>query len=174
MFQKKDVVFAFILIYLFLVMLFFVVEEKDHKIDYPCGWSKPCLRFCCQDTSTCKEKYIRETFNQSLLEIDEDFRNETEPFSILLGKPKCLLKLIRANDSDYDWEFSYVSFFYKIPVFKFIFNFGYLGRKPCCWWYLLRHRKLLFARRNRRRGSCLEFFNLYQQFLPPKETSHIL
>lgn len=119
MFQKKDVVFGFILTYLFLIMLYFVFEEKE-KIDYPCSWGKPCVRFCCDDSSACEEKYIRENFNESFFEIDEDYRNETEPFRILTGQPKCSHKLIDSNDSDVEWEFSYVRKFFSIA---FQFNF---------------------------------------------------
>lgn len=109
MVQKRDYVFGAILIYLFLIMMIFVLVEEQN-IDLPCQWNKPCVRFCCKDSSACKEKYIRENFNASLLNRhgDENFFNETEEYKILIGKPTCNLRTVTVNDSD-EWHFDRVS-----------------------------------------------------------------
>lgn len=109
MVQKKDFVFGAILIYLILILMIFVLEEKK-SFEYPCQYNKPCVRFCCSDSSACKEKYIRENFNVSLLNHhrNEAIYNETEEFKILIGKPMCSLRTITVNDSD-EWNFDSVS-----------------------------------------------------------------
>lgn len=105
MFQKKDYVFGAILIYLFLIMMVFMLEEKE-IIEGPCGWANPCVRFCCRDSSACKEKYIRQNFNKSFLEAyDDENENDTEKYRILIGKPLCTLETITVND---EWSFDLV------------------------------------------------------------------
>lgn len=107
MFERKDCVVGAIISYGFLVMLFAIVHDK-HKIDEPCNVDQPCVRFCCENSTNCKEKNIRENFNESSLKIYK-FSNETKEFFILHGKPKCSMKLISEYDESQEWKFEYVS-----------------------------------------------------------------
>jgi hypothetical protein len=107
MLEKKDYVVGAIVFYVFLVMLFFMVQDK-HSIETPCAYDQPCVRFCCKDSSACKEKHIRENFNASLLTVQSE-ANETKDFIILLGQPKCSLKTIPENDTSQEREFYFVS-----------------------------------------------------------------
>jgi hypothetical protein len=110
MLKKKDYVFGAIAVYVFLIMLFFILQEK-HSIDVPCTVTQPCVRFCCKNVSNCKENYIRDNFNQSLLTdwMTEERKNETKEFLILHGKPKCSLISIPENDPTQAWFLQYVS-----------------------------------------------------------------
>lgn len=109
MFVKKDYVLGAIVSYVFLVMLFLLVQE-NHSIENPCEYDQPCVRFCCIDQSACKEKHIRENFNESDLEVvNYSDSNETLEFIILQGKPKCSMKMIPKNDTTQKWRFGYVS-----------------------------------------------------------------
>lgn len=110
MIDRKDCVIGAVVSYVFLVMLFFMVQEKTN-IETPCSYDQPCVRFCCKDSSACKEKHIRENFNSSILKVYEDSdTNETKEFFILHGAPTCSLKLIPENDTTQEWNFRYVSF----------------------------------------------------------------
>lgn len=104
MFKKKDCVVAIVVIYGFLLMLF-LAEKKTKNFNSPCSWYEPCVRFCCNNKTTCNDKFIRENFNSSLL--PESVRNETIEYKILLGRPTCSLKLL-PNTSDEPWSFSEV------------------------------------------------------------------
>lgn len=120
MLEKKDYVSGTIIIYVFLIMLFLLLQEK-HKIENPCDYNQPCVRFCCADSGACKEKYIRESFNESLLHrytFDEE-TNETSEFFILNGKPKCSMIQIPANDTSHIWRFIYVSQQFPLVNSKF-------------------------------------------------------
>lgn len=110
MLEKKDYVLAATVTYVVLVMLYFIVQDK-YSIDAPCSWKNPCLRFCCLNSSLCKETFIRESFNQSLVTeymTDENDRNETAEYLILYGRPKCSLIRITENDPTQKWSVYYV------------------------------------------------------------------
>jgi hypothetical protein len=109
MLARKDYVIGITVSYVFLVMLYFVFQEKV-SIETPCDYDQPCVRFCCKESSACKEKHIRENFNESILEVFDFYdSNETKPFFILHGKPKCSMKMIPESDTSQEWSFSYVS-----------------------------------------------------------------
>jgi hypothetical protein len=115
MLRKKDFVFGSVVIYILLIMLMLLVEEKEH-FHLPCSYYQPCVRFCCNNQSSCKENYIRENFNSSLVPVyryDGDEKNETSEeekveFIIFQGHPKCLSKMISANDKEEKWKFDEV------------------------------------------------------------------
>jgi hypothetical protein len=107
MLEKRDWVAGTVIAYVFLVFLYFLLQERL-LIDEPCSFDKPCVRFCCIDQSACKDKYIRESFNGSLLSRYRD-ENETIDYFILHGKPRCNMKMILKNDTNNYWSFSSVS-----------------------------------------------------------------
>lgn len=107
MLQKKDYVAGTIIVYIFSVMLFLLLQQKS-TVRTPCDMDQPCVRFCCEDKGLCKEKNIRESFNASLLDYYGIDENVTREFVILHGKPKCSMITIPENSST-QWHFSYVS-----------------------------------------------------------------
>lgn len=105
--KKKDLVIAFSVVYLFLVMIQLYVGKKS-SVETPCdGADKEfhkCLRFCCKNSTFCNEKIIRSTIKDS--EFFKIFNEKS--FSILYGKPTCLsLKPLTEEEL---WGFTGVSF----------------------------------------------------------------
>ena len=112
MFQKKYFVIGSIIIYGFSLALFLILKEKLKAQDNnsgPCIWQGPCIRFCCDDKISCNEKFVKESFNTSVIpDYDEEYEAEVK---FLLGSPStCLFKnKVNANDFQKSWSFSYVS-----------------------------------------------------------------
>lgn len=98
MFQKKYCVIGAVLMYCILLLLFFVGIKSQRDLQSACSEINPCVRFCCENQTTCSEKFIRENFNTSLLTQSAD----PIEFKILLGKPSCSMKFV-SNTSDEPW-----------------------------------------------------------------------
>lgn len=81
MFQKRESVITAIFIYIILMLVYVVVDEKPRYSEV-CNDSD-CARFCCKDAVTCNEKFIRNNFNGS--EFPNPLANEE--FKILFGYP---------------------------------------------------------------------------------------
>lgn len=120
---------AFVLIYLFIFVLCFIVYKEDN-VELPCRSEYPCIRFCCTTDqsaccgtgqNTCNEKYIRETLDSSLIGFYNYAKlNKTEPFHILLGAPKCSMKV--ANSIDDEYQISSVSGLCSIKLSSLTFS----------------------------------------------------
>lgn len=111
--QKREYVIGIVVIYVLLIVLYFIVKQEE-TIDLPCTYDNPCVRFCCSDTKDCNEDYFRKNFDATGLYSHHFFdmdENETSSYLILIGKPKCSMKLI-VNESEtetHEWQFYYVS-----------------------------------------------------------------
>lgn len=108
-FKKKDCVIGSIFIYVFLILLLIMLQDR-HSVTTPCSYYKPCVRFCCFDKEFCNEKFIRENFNSSVLSLDltEEHLNDTLDYKVLYGSPRCKLKEVPASDFNKSWSFIYV------------------------------------------------------------------
>lgn len=104
--NKKDCVVAVLVLYAFLLFMYFMVHDSQN-IEKPCRWHEPCVRFCCIDRSSCKDSFIRDHFDSSLLKrfYYDDDNNDTVNYVILHGRPRCSLESVTVN-----WQFSYVRF----------------------------------------------------------------
>jgi hypothetical protein len=88
MISKKDCIIGVITAYVFLIMLYFLLQKQEN-IKTPCGWEEPCVRFCCNDTRMCKDSFIRKNFQGNFTDVDET--NSTVDFIVLHGAPTCKL-----------------------------------------------------------------------------------
>lgn len=116
MIQKRDLIIAIVTIYTILIMLFIMVRDKPdyHSV---CSYEETCVRFCCYNKNSCKEKLLRTSFNKSLI-TSKEWKNglrtgslneteEDENIKILYGAPTCSLKLF-STTSEKGWKFEYV------------------------------------------------------------------
>lgn len=109
--QKRNFVTAAIIIYTFTLVLFFTLKDSNFGEDLDhCNYNSVCVAFCCNDRDTCSPSFIKSRFkeSQNLTMMGEDFK-------ILLGKPKCHLKLLRV---DKKFSFSSVSRIFLNYLFK--------------------------------------------------------
>lgn len=129
MLQRKYFVISSVVTYVFLIMLFYMVQDRKSFLS-ACSYNETCIRFCCYDKSLCKESLIRETFNASILAVDriEDGFDTTEikkNFKILLGSPTCkLVKQTSSNTSKESWSInvSFTKSFFCVFDFKVQFS----------------------------------------------------
>ena len=91
-FRKKNCVIGSILIYIALIVLLILLQDRQTVITR--CYDEPCVRFCCKDEEFCNEKFIRKNFNLSVLDNSID----TMDYKILFGKPICNLNKDPAND----------------------------------------------------------------------------
>lgn len=90
--SKKYCFISLIVAYGFLIMLFFVLR-KEEIIETPCSWRHPCVRFCCANTTLCKDDFIRKNFKANFSEYsDDDDDEKPDSFIVLHGTPKCKLR----------------------------------------------------------------------------------
>lgn len=85
-----------------------MVDDKSN-IETSCEWLEPCVRFCCEKSSHCRDAYIRDTFNASLLKeffLEHNNANGTLNYLILHGRPKCTLEEVGINRQ---WNFDWVA-----------------------------------------------------------------
>lgn len=110
MYQKRDYVIGSIVIYVFLFVLLIMIEMRQtDQINISCHPDDPCVRFCCYDKELCKEKFIRENFNSSMFtKYNKEGKHENVEFKILIGRPKCSLKKVLAENKDQAWTFTSV------------------------------------------------------------------
>lgn len=110
MFKKKYFVIAATVIYLFLTLLFFVFKESV-SFTKVCYADDVCVRFCCENVTTCNDKFIRENFkaNISRWQVEgEDTKEIARDFKIIYGAPTCNKKLIESHEN---WTFVHVGFY---------------------------------------------------------------
>lgn len=95
MFRKKHAVICVVTIYAILFVLFFRTkkERKPYHLYEHCDES-PCVRFCCDDQKFCKDDYINQNFNKSLIAADDDDDdyyqwNSSQLLSPAYGNPEC-------------------------------------------------------------------------------------
>lgn len=117
MFKRRDFIFAVLVIYLVLIILFLVYKEP-YSYSNSCMYAGACVRFCCDDHNTCSNKFINANFNSSLVPSDDD--NETE-VRYLFGRPDC--STLRPLEFDREWQFTSVSRKASIPSRKIYFKF---------------------------------------------------
>ena len=112
MVKRRDFLICGVFTYIILIILFFVLMEKPVSRQV-CNYHNLCVRFCCNDTSTCKDIFIRKNFNSSILTtLGNDNETNTEPeYKILYGQPSCSLEFI---GSEKNWDFHSVSFRFNI------------------------------------------------------------
>lgn len=109
-FRQKDFVIYSVFVYILLLLLVFLLRDKQSFKDV-CYGRYGCVRFCCHDIDNCNEKFIKEHFNASLLPPPymyvsaEDQKTRTD-YRILYGSPTCNLEL---NPPGMSWEFTMVS-----------------------------------------------------------------
>lgn len=145
--NKKDCVVAVLVLYAFLLFMYFMVHDSQN-IEKPCRWHEPCVRFCCIDRSSCKDSFIRDHFDSSLLKrfYYDDDNNDTVNYVILHGRPRCSLESVTVN-----WQFSYVRFDEnkQNSRLKLLFRIGWrrFSWWPFQWSCLLRVGFLLPTRR---------------------------
>lgn len=89
---QKHFRIAFAVIYGFLVMFAFVIEEKK-SVEEPCGEENNCQRFCCVNSTLCRENTIRESLDKSKFSD-----SEAKDLKILFGKPTCSLRPIKDTE----------------------------------------------------------------------------
>lgn len=103
-YSKKHLVIGSILIYSVLILIFILAAKKENKVDNPCPWNAPCIRFCCNTKTKCNENYIRTNFNASFPEERWIDSNETEDeYRIFYGTPTCRLRKLPKSVS---WSFN--------------------------------------------------------------------
>jgi hypothetical protein len=96
--KKKDVNIAFGFAYgVFLMYVYYITKENPIRPD--CDWGRPCIRFCCSNSSLCNDSLIRNSFN-------ENKYSELSDFIILHGKPTCSLEAVKETEQ---WKIRYVS-----------------------------------------------------------------
>ena len=89
-------------------MLFFLMQDKKAFFDVV-DINSPAIRFCCNNMTTCKDTFISDNFNWSLIPInfDSDSINDTDQeVKLLFGKPLCNMVALDVNDK---FEFIEVS-----------------------------------------------------------------
>jgi hypothetical protein len=84
--SKKDYIITLIVAYGFLFMLY-ILLKKEELVKKPCSWEKPCVRFCCEDMTLCKDDFIRMKFK---VNFSHEKGNST--YLILHETPECQLK----------------------------------------------------------------------------------
>jgi hypothetical protein len=91
--SKKDSIISLLVAYGFLIMLFFMLE-RESVINTPCNWEQSCVRVCCDNTTLCKDDFIRKNFeaNFSYFDDEKEDPEEKNRFLVLHGAPKCNLK----------------------------------------------------------------------------------
>lgn len=86
--STNDFVIFFCAAYGMLGMVMFYLEVEG-VIEPPCDYKSPCMRFCCNNMTLCREDNIRATFNTSLLERYGYKLVNSINFLVLLGRPTC-------------------------------------------------------------------------------------
>lgn len=84
--------------------MFVLYELKEDLIETECYSEMLCLKFCCKNSSFCKETIIRESMNQSM---SHRFDAEFVELKALYGKPTC--SSLSALTVDEDWTIGWVS-----------------------------------------------------------------
>lgn len=99
-FERKTCIIAIVFGYGFLIGMFLLSSKKD-PIRLPCSISEPCVRFCCKNGLSCKEDFIRATFEGNFTSDDfEQDEMRAKNFIILRGTPNCDLQSV-GNNFDY-------------------------------------------------------------------------
>lgn len=102
MFGQRDCILAVVVTYLVLIILLFAYKKPDLSRNR-CLPKSACVRFCCDNSKTCSQKFVDEHFNKSLI---PGFANGYFDVKFLYGRPDCpTLKRVEAHHS---WEFSHV------------------------------------------------------------------
>ena len=148
MVKKKVCVISAIVIYVFLITLFVLLKEKTNFRNI-CNLNSPCVRFCCDDSDTCNDDFIKKNFDAKRV-MPTQYEKENKDLKILYGSPECSLKPV---SSDVDWEFTYVSSkLITTPIAMFTKFYFILARRcESGSQFLFQHRALLFTRLERER-----------------------
>lgn len=136
MFEKRHYVIGVIVSYVFLFMMFFVVSKEKQIFYSICHWDSPCYRFCCKNSRTCNESFIRENFNASYMrdyeydynDISNDEKMLTD-YTILFGTTKCSSQRLFANSSGVEWGFTVVKEEESLTFIRLIQFLCFQGRK---------------------------------------------
>ncbi|CRK94553.1 CLUMA_CG008055, isoform A [Clunio marinus] len=90
MFRKRYFIWFTVLIYIVLFIILFVEFEED-EIYNSCYMNDVCVRFCCQNSKTCSDEFIRNNFNKSHLPTFEYNRGQNVTnLKIIYGTPSCV------------------------------------------------------------------------------------
>jgi hypothetical protein len=105
MFSKKYYIIGVIACYGLVLLLFSLSKEEETNRDSDYSEDHPQIRFCCDNTTLCKDDFIRENFKAEFYASRN--RNSSVAFLILHGSPTCwtLLDLGTKNRM-----FNFVSF----------------------------------------------------------------
>lgn len=85
---------AAIAIYTILVTLY-IEHRYDYHYERQCQAEAGCVRFCCSNSDTCNEDFIRENF---LIPSSHD-GNLTQQFELIYGKPYCSWRMTAAKET---------------------------------------------------------------------------
>lgn len=92
--NRGTCIVGILLSYAFLTLLY-VTLVKDAKMRYPCTIEEPCVRFCCNNASLCKDDFIRAQFEANFtVQLDGDYENRAKDYIILRGTPTCDMKSV--------------------------------------------------------------------------------
>lgn len=103
MLRKKDYVYIAVICYIVLVMLFFSLKE-NRQILTPCAFDSACIKFCCYNSTTCNDKFIKNNFMVPKVFDKNDGQNTTDKYAdvkILYGQPECETEI---SEEKYEWR----------------------------------------------------------------------
>ncbi|CRK94556.1 CLUMA_CG008058, isoform A [Clunio marinus] len=106
MFKKRYFIWFTVFIYIVLLFITVFIPHQDDRIDNSCT-NDICIRFCCKNSVTCNDEFIRSNFNASFIPKFDDYddnENDTRSFRILYEMPSCdnLIPIEQWEISKYD------------------------------------------------------------------------
>ncbi|CRK94559.1 CLUMA_CG008060, isoform B, partial [Clunio marinus] len=104
--------------------------KKKEKFKNECNTSDHCVRFCCENHSTCNDDFIKKNFHlNNLLQLPDDFEYSASEslnrsIRILYGKPSCVAHTIYTNNGTgmYTFQYNYLyvdDYYYNEEKFCF-------------------------------------------------------
>lgn len=116
MIAKRKLLICAVTVYVILVSLFIILlnektkQNDDMVVSYSyvdnddeCDFMNPCVRFCCNDKSTCNETFIHKNFNASILMHSLFDENQTRSLKLFMGHPECSITATRLTAKNIDF-----------------------------------------------------------------------